>query len=124
MSTASVTFNIMITSYVSDQPVGVEGNDGGQLPLTFDLKQNYPNPFNPSTIISYQLPQTEMVTLEIYNALGEKVRTLINNIKEPGNYEVVWNGKNNSGTTLPSGMYLYRITAGNYVKVMKMMLLR
>jgi hypothetical protein len=116
--------DIMVTAYVSDQPVGVEGKENGELPLTFELKQNYPNPFNPSTIITYQIPQTELVTLEVYNALGEKVRTLVNNVQEAGYYQIDWDGKNNFGNQLSSGIYLYRITAGNFVKVMKMVLLR
>ena len=114
--------DIMVTAYVSDQPVGIE--DEVELPLTFDLKQNYPNPFNPSTVISYQLPQNEVVSLEIYNALGQKVRTLVNEAQEAGQYEIIWDGKNNSGNELSSGVYLYRLTAGNHVKVMKMMLVR
>jgi flagellar hook assembly protein FlgD len=65
-----------------------------------------------------------VVSLEIYNALGQKVRTLINETQEAGQYEIVWDGKNNSGNELSSGIYLYRLTAGNYVKVMKMMLVR
>lgn len=116
--------DVLITVYVSDQPVSVEDHNNGEIPVTFDLKQNYPNPFNPTTVITYQLPQTEMVTLEIYNSLGEKVRTLVNNIQEAGTYEIAFNGKNDSGNSLPSGVYLYRITAGNFVKVMKMILLR
>ena len=116
--------DIMVTAYVSDQPVGVEDNNEVQIPFTFDLKQNYPNPFNPSTIITYQIPQSELVTLEIYNALGEKVRTLVNQVQETGYYQIEWDGKNNFGNQLSSGIYLYRITAGNYVKVMKMVLLR
>jgi len=116
--------DFMVTAFVSDQPVGVEGQGTGELPLTFDLKQNYPNPFNPSTVIAYQVPQNEMVTLEIYNTLGQKVRTLVNETQEAGQYEITWDGKNGSGNQLSSGIYLYRITAGNYVKVMKMVLLR
>ena len=115
--------DIMVTAYVSDQPVGVEDENIGVIPLTFDLKQNYPNPFNPHTVIAYQLPQNEMVGLEIYNALGEKVRTLVNETQDTGKYEVVWDGKNSSGNQLSSGIYLYRLTAGNYVRVMKMVLL-
>ncbi|MBK9097976.1 MAG: carboxypeptidase regulatory-like domain-containing protein [bacterium] len=116
--------DIMVTAYVSDQPVGVEGDNEGTLPITFDLKQNYPNPFNPSTVISYQIPQSEFVTLEIYNSLGEKVKTLVNEIQENGYYQVQWDGKNNAGSQLSSGIYLYRLSAGNYVNVMKMVLLR
>jgi len=116
--------DFMVTAYVSDQPVGVEKDGSNEIPLTFALQQNYPNPFNPSTVIAYQLPQNEFVNLEIYNALGEKVRTLVNETQDSGKYDVVWDGKNNFGNQLSSGIYLYRLTAGNYVKVMKMVLLR
>jgi len=88
------------------------------------MKQNYPNPFNPNTVITYQIPQNEMVTLEVFNVLGQRVRTLVNEIKDAGQYEITWDGKNNSGNQLSSGIYLYRINAGNFVKVMKMILLR
>ncbi|HQJ46395.1 MAG TPA: T9SS type A sorting domain-containing protein, partial [Ignavibacteriaceae bacterium] len=117
-------FDIMIRAYVTDKAVSVDENLGSGIPLTFDLKQNYPNPFNPSTVIAYQVPSNEFVTLEIYNALGQKVRTLINEMKEAGEYQIMWNGKNDAGDVLSSGVYLYRITVGNKVKVMKMMLIR
>ena len=116
--------DIMVTAYVSDLPVGLREEQEEGFPLTFDLKQNYPNPFNPSTVITYQIPQNEAVTLEIYNALGQKVRTLVNEMQETGQYEILWDGKNQEGHTLSSGVYLYRIVAGNYVKVMKMMIIR
>lgn len=116
--------DLMITAYVSDMPVGVGNETESEIPLTFDLKQNYPNPFNPSTIISYQIPQSEMVTLEVYNALGQKVRILVNENHEAGSYEIVWDAKNSSGNSLSSGVYLYRITAGNFIRTMKMILLR
>lgn len=116
--------DLMITAYFSDQPVGVENNNDKNIPLTFDLKQNYPNPFNPSTVIAYQIPQSEFVTLEIYNSIGEKVRTLVDGTQETGFYQVQWDGKNNSGNQLSSGVYLYRLSAGNYTNVMKMVLLR
>ena len=121
----SATFgNIMITSYVSDTPVGMEDEHSSGLPLTFDLKQNYPNPFNPSTIISYQIPGNEFVTLEVYNMLGQKVKTLINQNQEAGYYSVEWDGRNNFGNPVSSGIYLYRIKAGNFISVHKMTLLR
>lgn len=116
--------DIMVTAYVSDQPVGVEDNDDGNMPLTFELKQNYPNPFNPSTVISYQIPQSDFVRLEVFNSLGEKVRTLVNENQEIGYYQIQWDGKNESGNQMSSGIYLYRLSAGNYVSVMKMVLLR
>ncbi|HLG32742.1 MAG TPA: FlgD immunoglobulin-like domain containing protein [Ignavibacteriaceae bacterium] len=116
--------DLMITAFVSDMPVGVGNETELEIPLTFDLKQNYPNPFNPSTIISYQIPQSQMVTLDVYNALGQKVRTLVNGMQDAGHYEAVWDGKNSGGNSLSSGVYLYRITAGNFIKTMKMILLR
>jgi hypothetical protein len=116
--------DIMVTAYVTDQPVGIQDEKSESVPLTFELEQNYPNPFNPSTIISYQIPQTEMVTLEIYNALGQKVRTLINESKDVGQYQITWNGINDAGNHLSSGIYFYRLHAGKFVKVMKMILLR
>jgi len=116
--------DIMVTAYVSDQPVGLEDEINNQIPLSFNLEQNYPNPFNPSTAIRYQIAQPELVTLEIYNALGERVRTLVNDVKTAGNYEVSWNAKNDSGDQLPSGVYMYRLRSGSNVKVLKMILLR
>jgi hypothetical protein len=116
--------DLMITAYVSDQPVGTDRENFVKPPMAFDLKQNYPNPFNPSTVISYQVPESQVVTLEIYNALGQKVRTLVDEVQDAGYYDVVWDAKNNIGNSVTSGIYLYRIVTGNYEKVMKMMLVR
>ncbi|HSD63213.1 MAG TPA: FlgD immunoglobulin-like domain containing protein [Ignavibacteriaceae bacterium] len=93
-------------------------------PVVYNLSQNYPNPFNPSTQISYQLPEPQMVTLEIYNSLGEKIRTLVNEKQSVGYHTIQWKGDNNSGNSVASGMYLYRITAGKFTSVKKMLLLR
>lgn len=91
---------------------------------TFELYQNYPNPFNPTTTIKYQLPRASQVKIEIYNILGQKVRTLVNKKQKPGKYEVVWNGRNDTGTRVGSGMYLYYMRAGDFTDVKKMLLLR
>ncbi|TVM01423.1 MAG: hypothetical protein CV087_10880 [Candidatus Brocadia sp. WS118] len=122
----SATFgNLMVTAYVADTlVVGINDQGNGELPLTFDLQQNYPNPFNPSTAIRYQLASSEAVTLEIFNALGQKVRTLVNEKQEAGKYTIQWDGKNNAGNPAASGIYLYRIKAGDFIKVRKMLLLR
>ena len=98
-----------------------------EAPSGFILEQNYPNPFNPSTTIKYNLPSSlqgersgeRFVTLKIYNLLGKVVATLVNEQQEPGNYEVKFNG-----TNLPSGVYLYRLQAGNLVSAKKLMLLK
>src|SRR5690606_6437901 len=110
--------------YVSDTPVDVNEGSSQELPLTLDLKQNYPNPFNRTTVLNYQIPSPELVTLEIYNALGQQVRPLVNQMQPAGYYTVEWDGKNASGNNVSSGMYLYKIKAGNFVSVRKMMLVR
>ncbi|HCY74287.1 MAG TPA: hypothetical protein DHV28_00065 [Ignavibacteriales bacterium] len=116
--------NLMISAYIAEQPVGIGNENFDDLPLTFGLMQNYPNPFNPSTVIKYQLPKNEFVTLEVFNAIGEKVNTLVNQIQNAGEYTVQWNGDNGFGKVLASGMYLYKIKAGPYTEIRKMLLLR
>ena len=85
----------------------------------YKLFQNYPNPFNPTTIISYQVPVTSNVEILVFNTLGEKVATLVNGEKEAGVYDVVLNEAN-----LPSGVYLYKLTAGDFISTKKMILLK
>lgn len=117
--------NLMITSFIADTVSTISsGESENKLPLTFQMNQNYPNPFNPSTIISYQIPQSEFVTLEIFNALGEKVNSLINQFQNAGTYSIQWDGNNFSGSQVSSGIYFYRIKAGNLNSVKKMILLR
>jgi hypothetical protein len=86
----------------------------------FSISQNYPNPFNPDTKITYQLPKAEHVSLEIYNLLGQRIRTLVNENKEAGIYEIQWNGKDEAGRDMPAGMYSYKIKAGNFSEIKKM----
>jgi len=85
----------------------------------FSLSQNYPNPFNPSTVISYRLPVIGFVTLKVYDILGREVATLVNEEKPAGEYEVEFDGSN-----LPSGVYLYRLTAGEFRDTKKLLLLK
>ncbi len=87
--------------------------------LLYKLVQNYPNPFNPNTMISYSVPEKSFIRLEIFNSLGQKVRTLINGEKEAGSYSVEFNAEN-----LPSGVYLYKLDAGKFFETKKMMLLK
>ncbi len=94
------------------------------IPIVFKLSQNYPNPFNPTTTIKFQLPKQERVVLEIYNTLGEKVKTLFNDVKDAGYYQALWNGTNNNNITVSTGVYIYRLTAGQYVTSKKMMFLK
>ncbi|MGA3246000.1 MAG: T9SS type A sorting domain-containing protein [Bacteroidota bacterium] len=88
-------------------------------PGGYALEQNYPNPFNPSTTINYSLPKSATVTIKIFNALGQEVALLVNERKDPGNYQTTWNAANT-----PSGEYFYRLQAGEYTETKKMILLR
>ncbi len=99
-------------------------SDNNVLPKNFALSQNYPNPFNPTTTINFQLPSSEKVTLDVYNTLGQKVKTLVNDFRNAGYYHIVWDGKNRAGREVASGIYLYRIEAGNFVETKKMILLK
>jgi photosystem II stability/assembly factor-like uncharacterized protein len=94
------------------------------LPLEYILSQNYPNPFNPETRIRYELPQSSRVVLKVFNMLGQEVRALANEFRPAGSYEVSWDGRDNAGQRMPSGMYLYRIEAEGLVQTKKMVLLQ
>jgi len=104
------------------------GEEG--VPLTYALSQNFPNPFNPSTTIRYKLPHKSYVTIWIYNVLGQKVTTLVDQQEEAGRYAVVWKGRNDAGVQLSSGVYFYRFEAENlnshmaFASLKKMMLLK
>jgi hypothetical protein len=88
------------------------------------LHENYPNPFNPNTTIGYALPAESKVVLTIYNSAGQKVRTLVNTLQSAGEKTVQWNGTNNRGEKVTSGIYLYRLEAGNFVQTRKMILMK
>ena len=93
----------------------------------FVLKQNYPNPFNPSTVINYTIPQSANLIntrLEIFNLSGQKVRTLVNTKQSSGTYTVTWNGTNDSGELLATGLYIYRLQAAEFVDIKKMLFMK
>jgi hypothetical protein len=96
----------------------VEGNQTN-VPVSFELAQNFPNPFNPVTTIRYQLQKTGFVTLKVYDLIGREVATLVNEEKPAGRYEVKFDG-----TNLSSGIYFYRIRAGNFIDTKKFVLLK
>ncbi|MBZ0203151.1 MAG: T9SS type A sorting domain-containing protein [Ignavibacteria bacterium] len=108
--------NVKISNY-QDVLTGVTGI--GEIPNRFSLNQNYPNPFNPSTTIKYQLPENSFVKLAIFDALGREIQTLVNENKPAGNYEISFDGLN-----LSSGIYFYKIEAGSFRDVKKMMLIK
>jgi FlgD Ig-like domain len=93
-------------------------------PKVYFLYQNFPNPFNPSTNIHYQLPEPAYVTLEIFNCLGQKVRTLVNEFKADGYYSVVWDSTDDYNNSLPSGIYYYRLTTDEFSSTKKLILLK
>jgi hypothetical protein len=104
---------------IKDSTTSVRGNDSN-LPEKFSLNQNYPNPFNPSTKISFTVPIAAKVSIKIYNALGEMISELVNKNYIAGNYEIDFNGS----AGLASGVYFYRMEAGEFVQIKKMILIR
>jgi O-glycosyl hydrolase len=99
-------------------------NETGVLPDKFELKQNFPNPFNPSTTVEYTLTRSGPVTLNVYNVLGQRVRSLVSENQTPGDYSIVWNGTDANDWPLSSGLYFYRLCAGDHTQVRKMMLVK
>ena len=110
------------TVWVSEPPLGVD--DIIVFPEVFALRQNYPNPFNPVTTIAYDIPEIANVRIDMYNILGQKVRTLVNGTHQPGMYHVRWNGTNDFGNPVSSGMYFYRISSEEFISVKKLVLMK
>ena len=100
-----------------DMSTGV--SDNRNIPNVFSLSQNYPNPFNPSTTIEFSLPKRAFVNLTIYNTLGQVVKTLVSSEMESGTHRIIWKANN-----IPSGIYFYRLNAGNFVETKKMILMK
>jgi hypothetical protein len=113
-----VNMDNVIVRNLSGPPVGINNNNG-EVPSKFELKQNYPNPFNPSTTISFDLPKDEFVNLTVFNAVGQEVAVLVNDNRKAGSYDI-----NFDASSLPSGVYMYRLTAGSFTKTVKMSLIK
>lgn len=94
------------------------------VPREFSLSQNYPNPFNPETSISFTLPSEMKVELDIYNAVGQKIRTLVNSTVSSGSHVAIWDGRNDIGQKVSTGVYFYRIKAGDFSRTMKMVMVK
>lgn len=94
------------------------------LPYDYELFQNYPNPFNPSTSVMFSVPKNGLVNIKVYDMLGQEVATLVNEVVDRGVYTVNWDGKNEQGSYVSSGNYIYRMVAGDFVKSRKMMLIK
>jgi hypothetical protein len=94
------------------------------LPKSIELAQNYPNPFNPSTTIRFGLPDEGKVKLVVYNVLGQKVKELLNESRGAGYHTVIWNGKNETGQQVSSGLYIYRVESAKGAVSKKMLLIK
>ena len=98
--------------------------NGDNLPTVFSLGQNFPNPFNPTTTINFSVPSDEYVKLDIYDILGRHVRTLVSSRYTFGNYNVIWDSRDESGNMVSAGVYFYRINAGSFNTTRRMLLLK
>ncbi|MFH1852350.1 MAG: T9SS type A sorting domain-containing protein [Candidatus Neomarinimicrobiota bacterium] len=110
----------VVTSSVDDE----DGEVANALPTSYKLAQNYPNPFNPETAIEFSCPLTGYVRLDIYNMLGQKVRTLVNGVYSPGIHHVSWNARNDFGQPVASGIYIYSLVTKDTQVTKKMLLIR
>jgi protocatechuate 3,4-dioxygenase beta subunit len=119
LDVSSVNFQLS-----DDQATSSNQGPNEGVPADYALAQNYPNPFNPTTTISYSLPEAGKVRLLIYNLRGELVRTLVDGHQSASSYQIVWNGEDRLGQIVPSGIYLYRLQAGNFSQIRRMVLLK
>ncbi|MCB2204867.1 T9SS type A sorting domain-containing protein [bacterium] len=103
---------------------GILDINPGVAPASYSLGQNYPNPFNPTTTISYDMSKSGQVNLEVYDLLGNKIKTLVNDNMAAGSYQVMWDATNDMGVQVPSGNYLIKMVAGDFVKTRKMTLMK
>ena len=120
----TLTFYADVNNQKIERVENIKNEPELQLPTEFALEQNYPNPFNAETMIKYQLPQDAKVQLSIFNLLGQEIRTLVYEQKNAGYHTTNWDGKDNSGKDVVSGVYIYRIKAGEFVEEKKMVVIR
>ena len=105
-------------------PIVSVDEQAADIPADYNLFQNYPNPFNPSTTIRYSIVEPGNVSIKIYDILGREIKTLVNQVKIAGTYSSTWNGDNNFGNKVSSGIYLYRMEAGLFIETRKMIFLK
>ena len=131
------SFDVSLSSYGSDiytistqeemvnlPPIPPFEDQVVSLPENFHLHQNFPNPFNPSTTIRYSIVEPGNVSIKIYDVLGREVKTLVNEVRTVGTYSSTWNGYNNFGNKVSSGIYFYRMESGSFIEAKKMILLK
>ncbi|MCB0305753.1 MAG: T9SS type A sorting domain-containing protein, partial [Calditrichaeota bacterium] len=111
---------------VAPKVIAGEENAAGSdlIPVAYALEQNYPNPFNPSTTIRFSLAEAGTVSLKIYNVRGQLVKTLLSSSLEAGSHQVNWNGLNQQGSQVASGVYFYHLQAGSFQQIKKMILMK
>jgi len=108
-------------SYVKENDTNIEiQNPNNQIPDSYALYQNFPNPFNSKTTIQYQIPMAELVKISIHDIIGREIRLLVHEVKQPGYYHAEWDGRDEEGTMMSSGMYLISLHSGDYVEFRKM----
>ncbi|RMG60740.1 MAG: T9SS C-terminal target domain-containing protein [Calditrichaeota bacterium] len=122
-STTSTSMDMFLMRMEPDQVVGIHDQPGG-VPGSMRLIGNYPNPFNPETHLAFSLVQAAFVKLEVYDLAGKKIKTLVNGRRAAGHYTVVWNGTNQAGQSVGSGVYFYRLSSGIESQTRKMLLLK
>jgi flagellar hook assembly protein FlgD len=125
-SDPSVTDQIEVDDVVLrivGEPVAVNNNIKS-FPANFELKNNYPNPFNPTTNIEFAINENNLTSLKIYSVTGELVRTLVNKELGAGTHSYIFDGKNDAGSILTSGMYVYQLTSGTNISTKKMFLIK
>jgi hypothetical protein len=103
---------------------GTMGEGGGEQPVSFSLSQNYPNPFSAGTTIKYSLAEAVEVSIKVYNLSGQLVEVLVNEVQQPGNFTLNWDGKDENGKHMASGVYIYQMNAGSFQSAKKMVLVR
>jgi len=124
ISDANPLFVLPTDIFGSQWKTGVAMPGDPAVPTEFALEQNYPNPFNPTTEIVYALPKQLKVNLSIYNSLGQRIATLVDKKQPAGCYNVTWSAKDQYGNAVSSGVYFYRLEAGEFVSTMKMLFIK
>ena len=122
--TVSAVYDIAESATTDTVTIHFVSTDNVGLPMTYALEQNYPNPFNPITFIRYSLPEVTDVKIVVYNVLGQKVATLVDQSMSAGYHNISWSGLNQGGAPVSSGVYLYRIETENFTDVKKLMFLK
>lgn len=122
-STAGGKASAYLASWTKGSPADA-GEDRTTLPAHWTLSQNYPNPFNPSTTFEYSLPSPSRVAIDIFNIMGRRVRVLVQETKPAGVYRIDWNGTDQTGEPVASGVYVYRLQTDGHVETRRMLLLK